>query len=304
MSLKAEYLKALIATEHKGSLSAAAAELGITVSSVSYAIRQLEDELGESLLNRDNYRVSLTEAGQAAAKYGTEILRLHSSLIAEVNHIAHGWEQELRIVFTNMLRSEVLFNWIGEFYRLNTGTRIRVIREVYSGTWDALYDQRADLVIGAIGRPPHEVDTHSVPIGRRDLSLAMAVDHPLADLPEPLTMEQLNQYRQIDAGDSSRLIDSGLNSHRFSASENRQEQLIVPDLFAQKEAILSGIGVGFLPLHMIENDIVSGQIKVREVLNRDSSLELFTCWRQSSRGKALEWFTQRLLQQDYRQEFL
>lgn len=304
MSLKAEYLRALITTEHKGSLSAAAAELGITVSSVSYAIRQLEDELGECLLNRDKYRVSLTGAGQAAAKYGTEILRLHSSLIAEVNHIAHGWEQEFRIVFTNMLRSEVLFSWIGEFYRLNTGTRIRVIREVYSGTWDALYDQRADLVIGAVGRPPHEVDTHSLPIGRRELSLAMSVDHPLANQSAPLTMEQLNQYRLVDAGDSSRLIDVECNSSTYLSSVHRQEQLIVPDLFAQKEAILSGLGIGFLPRYMIENEIASGQILVREVLNRDNSVELFTCWRQSSRGKTLEWFTQRLLQQDYRQQFL
>ena len=49
MSLKAEYLRALIATDRNGSLSAAAGELGITVSSVSYAIRQLEDNLGEGL---------------------------------------------------------------------------------------------------------------------------------------------------------------------------------------------------------------------------------------------------------------
>jgi len=299
MSLKPEYLKALIATERNGSLSAAAAELGITVSSVSYAIRQLETELAECLLNRDNYRVSLTEAGQAAASYGRQILHLQSSLVAEVGQISSGWETELCIAFTNMLRSEVLYQWISEFYRLNSGTRIRIIREVYNGTWDALYDKRADLVIGAIGRPPHEVDVQYVPMGRRDLYLAMAAGHPLAVLPEPLSMMQISQYRLVDAGDSSRLIQSS-NVTAF----NNSDQLTVPDLFAQKEAILTGIGVGFLPLYLIENEIAQGRIKVREVVNRESSVELFTCWRQSGRGKALEWFTERLLQSDCRAQFI
>lgn len=299
MSLKPEYLKALIATEGNGSLSAAAAELGITVSSVSYAIRQLETELGECLLNRDNYRVSLTEAGRAAAGYGREILRLQSSLVAEVSHISSGWEKELCIAFTNMLRSEVLYQWIREFYRLNSGTRIRIIREVYSGTWDALYDKRADLVIGAIGRPPHEVDVQHVPMGRRELYLAMTAEHPLADQPEPLTMSQLSQHRLVDAGDSSRLIRSA-----HTEIMNNSDQLTVPDLFAQKEAILSGIAVGFMPLYLIENEIASGHIKVREVANRECSVELFTCWRKSGRGKALEWFSERLLQADYRAQFI
>ena len=253
MSLKAEYLKALIATQRNGSLSAAAAELGITVSSVSYAIRQLEDELGECLLNRDNYRVALTQAGQAAAEYGSEILRLHSSLAAEVSYISSGWERELCIAFTNMLRSDVLYQWISEFYRLNSGTRIRIIREVYSGTWDALYDKRADLVIGAIGRPPHEVDVDYVSMGRRQLYLAMDAGHPLVDLPEPLTMQQISQHRLVDAGDSSRLINSSKSGLGSSG-----DQLTVPDLFAQKEVILSGIAVGFMPLHLIEEEIESG----------------------------------------------
>lgn len=300
MSLKAEYLRALIATDRNGSLSAAAGELGITVSSVSYAIRQLEDNLGECLLNRDNYRVSLTEAGRVAVEHGAEILRLQSSLEAEVHHIARGWERELTIAFTNMLRSDTLYDWLAQFYQLNSGTRVRIIREVYSGTWDALYDKRADLVIGAVGRPPHEVDVSYVPVGRRQLYLAMHVEHPLAGLPEPLTMEQVTAHRLVDAGDSSRLMRGVSSAAVFSS----HDQLTVPDLFAQKEVILSGIAVGFMPLHLIEDEINQGRMLVREVENRECSVELFACWRRSSRGRALSWFTERLQQNGCRQQFI
>lgn len=300
MSLKAEYLNALIATEQKGSLSAAAAELGITVSSVSYAIRQLEDELGECLLNRDSYRVSLTEAGRVAVEHGCEILRLQSRLRADVEHIARGWERELTIAFTNMLRSDTLYDWLAQFYALNSGTRVRIIREVYSGTWDALYDQRADLVIGAVGRPPHEVDVQYVPMGRRQLYLAMPVDHPLAALPEPLTPEQIQQHRLVDAGDSSRFMRNSKNGAVLTG----QDQLTVPDLFAQKEAILHGIAAGFMPLHLIESEINSGRLLVREVENRECSVELFACWRRSGSGRALAWFTERLQSAELRQQFI
>jgi len=301
MSIKPQNLKALIAIDRSGSLSAAANELGMTVSSVSYTVRQLEAEVGETLLNRDTYRVTLTEAGKAAVHYGNEILRLHDSLIAEVSQIANGWEQELCIAFTNLLRSEVLYQWINEFYQLNTGTRIRIIREVYRGTWDALYNKRADLVIGAVGRPPHEVDVSHVPMGKREMFLVMASGHPLAQEKGPFCIEEVRQHCLVDAGDSSRLMN---NYEGPSVGFYGQGQLIVPDLFAQKEAVLSGIAVAFMPLHMIEDEIANGRLIVREVENRECSVELFACWRKSSRGRALDWFTERLQQGDYRQQFI
>lgn len=298
MPLKAEYLRALIVTDLKGSLSAAATELGITVSSVSYAIKQLEECLGESLLNRDSYRVSLTPAGQVAVRHGREILRRQSRLENEVRQVASGWEQQLTIAFTNMLRSEALYSWLAEFYQLKAPTRVRIIREVYSGTWDALYDNRADLVIGAVGRPPHEVDICYLPMGRRQLVLAMSSDHPLSRVAGPLQMSAVNAHRLVDAGDSSRL----LRGDRLS--ENPDNQLIVPDLFAQKEAVLNGIAVGFMPLHLIEDEVNDGRICVREIANRESSVELYASWRSSGSGLARQWFSDRLQDSDLRRQFI
>src|SRR5213593_2664902 len=50
--------------EHRG-FTAAAAELEVSPSAVSQAIRQLEARLGVRLLNRTTRSVSLTEAGEA-----------------------------------------------------------------------------------------------------------------------------------------------------------------------------------------------------------------------------------------------
>jgi DNA-binding transcriptional LysR family regulator len=67
-SMKLKQLDGLMAfwkvAEHRG-FTAAAAELEISASALSQAIRQLETRLGVRLLNRTTRSVSLTEAGEA-----------------------------------------------------------------------------------------------------------------------------------------------------------------------------------------------------------------------------------------------
>jgi len=66
--MKLKHLDGLIAfwkvAEHKG-FSSAAAELEVTPSALSQAVRLLESRLGVRLLNRSTRSVSLTEAGEA-----------------------------------------------------------------------------------------------------------------------------------------------------------------------------------------------------------------------------------------------
>lgn len=66
--MKLNHLDGLIAfwkvAEHRG-FTAAAADLAVSPSALSQAVRHLEDRLGVRLLNRNTRSVSLTEAGEA-----------------------------------------------------------------------------------------------------------------------------------------------------------------------------------------------------------------------------------------------
>ncbi|MFN3945238.1 MAG: LysR family transcriptional regulator [Allosphingosinicella sp.] len=57
-------LSAFVAVARLGSFRRAAAELGVTASALSHALRALEERLGVRLLNRTTRSVSLTEAGE------------------------------------------------------------------------------------------------------------------------------------------------------------------------------------------------------------------------------------------------
>ena len=43
---------------------------------------------------------------------------------------------------------------IDAFYKVADQTRVRIVKEQLSGTWEALLDRRADLLIGAAGEGP------------------------------------------------------------------------------------------------------------------------------------------------------
>lgn len=65
MKTTLDELLALRTVVDTGSITAAAEQLGQTVSGISRALRRLEDKLGTTLLNRTTRRLSLTEEGHA-----------------------------------------------------------------------------------------------------------------------------------------------------------------------------------------------------------------------------------------------
>lgn len=59
------HLPVVLAVARRGSFSSAAAELGMTASAVSHAVRLVEERLGQPLFARTTRSVALTEAGEA-----------------------------------------------------------------------------------------------------------------------------------------------------------------------------------------------------------------------------------------------
>ncbi|WP_165857250.1 LysR family transcriptional regulator [Marinobacter sp. JSM 1782161] len=69
-------LEAFVAVIGSGNLSASARDLDLPKSTLSRRIRQLEANIGQSLLRRESNRLSPTEAGQVFYRYCHEILEL------------------------------------------------------------------------------------------------------------------------------------------------------------------------------------------------------------------------------------
>lgn len=298
MRLSLDALTVLDAIDRGGSFASAADELHRVPSAITYAVQKLEEDLGVQLFDRSGHRAQLTEAGRELLREGRRLLSAAGELEARVRRVATGYEVELRIAVDDLVPLERLFPLFEEFYRTACGTRLKVLTEVYGGTWDALVSGRADLVIGAPGEGP--TGSYSTrPLGIVQWALMVAPAHPLARAPEPVAADELIRHRTIAAADSSRNLPP-----RTSGLLSGQDVLTVPDMRAKIQFQRAGLGIGYLPLHLTRADVQAGRLIMKQVVEPRVGVPLFTAWRTHDRGKALAWFLERLDEPALRESLL
>ena len=290
--LSIEALEVLDAIDREGSFSAAAESLYRVPSAITYTIRKLEDELGISLFDRSGHKARLTEAGNELLREGRHLLKAAGELECRVRRVATGIETDISIAVSDILRLEPLYDILERFYAQSFGTRVRLLREVYGGSWDALMSNRADISIGAPGEgPPGGGYTTSL-LGSVEFVFAVSPAHPLAMMPEPLSNSDIQQYRSISAADSSRSLPA-----RTSGILDGQDVLSVPDIPSKTLAQIKGLGVGYLPRTLAEHHAAHGELVILQVAEPKPSLVTCIAWR-SQGGKAQQWLLHALQQLD------
>lgn len=100
----------------RGSFTAAAVALDYSQSTVSFQIRQLEEELGCLLFERMHHAITLTEQGQQLLNYAHSVLRLTEEFR---QNMESGGEPEgtIHIVAPDSVCEALLLAHYGEFFR-------------------------------------------------------------------------------------------------------------------------------------------------------------------------------------------
>jgi DNA-binding transcriptional LysR family regulator len=287
--LTQEELAMLLAIRESGSLSKAAAQLGKAPSTISHAARQLEARFDALLFDRRRYRLALTPAGTLLAVEAERLLSDMGRLNTRVRQIASGWEDRLTIVTDELLEFETLIPVIADFDKLKSGVGLRITNEVLGGTWSALREGRADLVIGATNEPPAIPGLRWFELGVLDWVFAVGSRHPLATLAEPLQSESVQKYRAAVVADTSR----GAGTRTYGV-HGGQEQLAVPTMSAKIAAQRAGLAVGWLPRHRSSSLISSGELVEKVTADPREPNTLYVAWRGAHTGKALDWWVDRL----------
>ncbi len=289
MHLTLEALTVIDAIDRKGSFASAAVEMHRVPSAITYTIQKLESDLDIELFNRDGHRAVLTDCGKKLLQEGRHILRAALELEQDMKRVSTGWETELRIAVVDLIPLTRVYPLIHQFQQVNPGTVVNLSREVFGGTWDALAWDRADLVIGAVGDAPTGTNFTTRLIGSLDLKFVVAPHHPLAAIKKPLVIEDILAHRAIAAADSSRKM-----TPRTLALLRGQTVMTVPDMDSKIEAQRQGLGVGYIPTNLIEHDLQSGALIVKEIENAPPVIQLYIAWRTQSNGNALNWFREKL----------
>jgi DNA-binding transcriptional LysR family regulator len=290
MRLTLDALIVLDAIDRKGSFAAAAEELHRVPSAITYTVQKLEQGLDIVLFDRSGHRAHLTPAGSKLLEDGRHLLRAAGELELTVKRIATGWEAELRIAMIDLLPLATLNPLFERFYAEGHRTQLKLSTEVFGGGWDALVDDRADLVVGATGESPAGGGYATRLLGEMPFVFVVPPGHPLADAPEPLSDELLLRHRAVAAADSSRRLPP-----RTSALLGGQQVLTVPTIGDKHLAHVAGLGIGFMPAWMIAEDLATGRLLQRKVSNPlQPHPRLMLAWKNQHKGRALRWFVEQL----------
>ncbi|MES2941792.1 MAG: LysR family transcriptional regulator, partial [Pseudomonadota bacterium] len=136
----------------EGSFNAAALKLHRSHPAVHSAVKNLEAQLGLSLLDRAGYRVSLTQEGAAFHKRARLLLSQANAVDDFAALLAQGEESDLRLLIGVVCPFPEVLGLLRQFSALCPQTRLHLQNGALSGPGELLANDEVDLVIHPLDR--------------------------------------------------------------------------------------------------------------------------------------------------------
>lgn len=174
--LQLQYFTALSETLH---YTRASEKLHISQPSLSYAISELEKELGVKLFQKENRKVTLTAYGQQFLSYVKKSLALLSEGEQAVRHMAENAPQIVNFGYFHSVSVPLVPSIVDGFYHQKPSNKIRFQFSELSS-----YDVLGRIEDGTLdlGLTLHRADwAESIGIMRQPLYLAVPAEHRFAE---------------------------------------------------------------------------------------------------------------------------
>ena len=284
-----------------GSFAAAARQLGLVPSALTYRVRQIEDALDVLLFDRSARQARPTDAGLELLREGRRLLEDVDAIANRVRRVATGWEPQLTLSVDGVISPTTMLELVEAFYALEPPTRLKWRDGILSGTAEALTSGHADLAIGVTEGASNVAGLQAAPIGELRFIFVVAPHHPLARLPEPISDSQLRAHRLIAVADSAR------QSQVTMGILPGQDVFTVDNMRAKIQAQLRGLGAGFLPEPMVRPYVQAGHLVARTVARPPRNVRMCYQWGgpgSAAPGRALQWWLEQLQSQATRQALL
>ena len=235
-------LRVFVEVVRQGGFSRAARTVFITQSAVSKAVRQLEDEIGVALLDRDAVPVQPTAAGEIVLRRAQAMLAERDDLLAELAELRGLRRGMLRLGLPAIGSSQLFAPVFADYRRRWPGIEIRLVEQGSKRLEEQVLSGEIELAASLL--PVADAFDWQI-VQRERIELLVAADHPLARRDAVATAE-LAGLPLILFGEVFALNPLVLDACRRAGFE--------PDVVTRSsqidfvvELVASGLGVGFLP---------------------------------------------------------
>ena len=243
------------------SFTRAGERLGYSQPTVSFQIRQLEQELGVPLFDRIGHTVSLTDAGREALDYAQRICNLSREMT-----ITAGQSREIsgtiRLGMADSLCYPLIARDFAAFRQQYPGITLRILDAGTEELFRMLDHNEVDLVCTMDSRvfDTSYITAAEEPIGAH---FVVSSDNPLARQ-KKVTIEQV-------VGCPFLLTEKGMSYRRLMDETLAANALEVRPVLETARAdlicmlVAQDMGISFLPDYVTEEDVRSGRLRRLQV---------------------------------------
>lgn len=240
-----------------GSIQAAAVALNKSHTTLIYAIKKLEEQLGVKLVEVKGRRAVLTEHGKSLLRRASSMLDQARELEDLSKQISAGVESEITVAMDHLCNPSLLYQPMAQYLQGNSITSIQVVETSLSKTTEMVTNEQADIAIITLPVTNYPAQAFAI----TSMVPVVSSKHPLAQQ-SSVCMADFATLSQIVVRD---LGASSLDSHKQNVGWLKANQRITVDNFDHAfRAVEQGVGFCRLPEHIIEQRN-RGQLTVLKV---------------------------------------
>ncbi len=250
------------------SFTLAAEKILLSQPTVSEHIRNLEDELGQKLINRLGREIETTPVGKVLYGYAIQIIRIRQEALQAVEHYSGRLAGKIMIGCGTIPGTYILPELISRFRSQHPS--IKAILRITSSQIIAEKVLDGDLELGFVGARWNEKKLTWTEMFSDELTLAVHPDHFLAGSKE-ISLKSIARtsfiLREPESGTrkvfSKILEKDGLRENDLNVVAE------IGSTAAVKEAVKAGIGISILSKRAIQEDVDCGRLTAISLKGHD-----------------------------------
>lgn len=275
-------LQYLVALRDHGHFGKAAEACFVTQSTLSAGLRELENLLGVTLVERTRRVVRFTALGEKVADKAVRVLREAEDLTELARAEGQPLHGELRMGVIPTIAPFLLPAMLPKLRAEWPSLKLYLREETSQAACEALHRGQLDCVLLALPYACGEIETATL----FDDPLYVAFPGGEAPNPGPVEVEAIDEKRML-------LLEDGhcLKDHALSACNRpdlrAQAAMMGTSLHTLVQMVDNGLGVTFIPAMAIDAGILEGtRVEARPLRSEHGFRRIALIWRRSSPREA------------------
>lgn len=271
-----ESLRLMVAIDELGSVSAAAAVLGISQPAASAQLRTLERRLGLRLFDRTTAGSTKTVAGELVVGWAQRVLGEVDSLLDGVAALKERDGGQLAVAASMTVAEHLLPGWLSELRRRVPGQRVGL--RVTNSAQVCLLVRQDAVRVGFIESPSAVRGLRSRTVAHDRLMLVVAPGHPWSRRTSPVNLDELSRTPLVSRESGSGTRETAEEAARRAGATLATPALELGSSAAVRSTVLGGGGPALLSEFAVGPDVVSGALLEVPTSEIDLMRELRAVW--------------------------